>query len=89
MSSDDKYEKIWEIPIHRSLVQPQYWMGVPRNILILEVVLAILGGVIFKTFSVLVLMICTHFIFRYFGRQDPLFHEVFLRALKHKPFYYG
>lgn len=33
----------YEIPIHRSLVQPLYWMGVPRNLFISEILLGVLG----------------------------------------------
>ena len=60
----------WEIPVHRSLVKPLYWMGVPRGLLIAEAMLAILGGVIFKTFLVPFIIICAHFVFRYLGEKD-------------------
>lgn len=77
----------WEIPVHRSLVKPLYWMGVPRGLLIAEAMLAILGGVIFKTFLVPFIIICAHFVFRYLGEKDSMFLDVFMRYVRHNNFY--
>ena len=41
-----------EAPLHRSMVQPIYLMGVPRNIFWLEVFGGILCGLFFKSFFV-------------------------------------
>ena len=78
---------VWEIPVHRSLVKPLYWMGVPRSVLILEILVGILGGVIFKTFMVPVVLVCVHFLFRYLGQKDSQFMDVFFRSLRHNKFY--
>lgn len=75
-------------PIHRSLVQPIYWMGVPRSLLLAEVFLSILCGAVFKTFFVVFVAIVAHFIFRYLGSKDKLFLDVFLASRKHKNYYY-
>lgn len=75
------------VPIHRSLTQEIYWAGVPRNILLLEVFGGILGGVIFKSFSVIVVMVILHFVCRYFGQKDPKFLEVYWRGKDYKSFY--
>ena len=32
MSQKEELPEGYEIPIHRSLVKPLYWMGVPRNL---------------------------------------------------------
>ena len=78
----------YEIPIHRSLVQPLYWMGVPRNLFISEILLGVLGGIFFKTWTVIFVLGALHYLFRYLGQQDPQFHLVFLRAREHKNYYY-
>lgn len=78
----------FEIPVHRSLVKPMFWMGVPRNIFLSNVFLGILGGIIFKTFLVVVVVVLLHFLFKYLGSKDPQFHLVFWRAKNHKTIYY-
>ena len=80
-------EEAWKLPVHRSLTQPNYWMGVPRGILLLEFLGLILGGIIFKTFSVIPVVIGIHFLFRYFGQKDPMFLDVFLRSLQRGNYY--
>lgn len=77
----------YEIPIHRSLTRPMYWGGVPRNILLAEVITAVFGGLLLKTWIVPVLCFLIHMLFRYLGQQDPQFHEVFWRAKDYKPYY--
>ncbi|MBQ3365581.1 MAG: VirB3 family type IV secretion system protein [Acidaminococcaceae bacterium] len=80
-------EEAWKLPVHRSLTQPNYWMGVPRGILLLEFLGLILGGIIFKTFIVIPVVIGIHFLFRYFGQKDPMFLDVFLRSLQRGNYY--
>ena len=84
---EEKNDIVWELPVHRSLIKPLYWMGVPRGLLILEAMLGILGGVIFKTFLVPVIIICGHFVFRYLGEKDSMFLDVFMRYVRHNSFY--
>lgn len=86
MKQED-YPKGYVIPFHRSLTQPLYWMGVPRNILLLEIFGTILGGVFLKTFMVLVVAILVHIAVRYFGSKDPDFHKVFWASKSYKPYY--
>lgn len=83
----EKEDVVWELPVHRSLVKPMYWMGVPRGILIIELMLAVLGGILFKTFLVVVLVAIMHFIMRYFGQKDSMFLDVFMRYIKHSGYY--
>ena len=78
---------VWELPVHRSLTKPLYWMGVPRGLLISEVLVAILGGVLFKTFIVPVICLAADFVFRHLGAQDAMFLGVFMRYLRHNSFY--
>lgn len=85
----EKEEIIWELPVHRGLVQPVFWGGVPRMVLISEMMFAILGGAIFKTFMVIPVMICVHLIFRYFSQSDPHFADVFFNSLHYEEFYKG
>lgn len=87
MNNDNVSDLDWEIPVHRSLVKPLYWMGVPRGLLIAEAMLAILGGVIFKTFLVPLIIIGCHFVFRYLGQKDSMFLDVFFRYVRHSNFY--
>lgn len=87
MNDDLTPEEVWKIPVHRSLTQPNYWMGVPRGILLLEFLGLILGGIIFKTFIVIPVVVGVHFLFRYFGQKDPMFLDVFLRSIKHRNYY--
>ena len=79
----EKMPEGYEIPIHRSLVAPLYC-----NLFIAEIFLAILGGVIFKTFSVMIIAGIAHYIFHMLGQQDAQFHEVFWQSRLHKVFYY-
>ena len=87
MSQNDLPEG-YEIPIHRSLVQPLFWMGVPRNLFISNILIAILGGLFLKTWTVIFAAIAAHFVFKYFGEKDPQFHLVFWRSRSHKSYYY-
>ena len=83
----EKENVVWELPVHRSLTKPVYWMGVPRGLFILELLFAVLGGIIFKSFIVIVIAVIAHLIFKFLGNSDPLFHEVFMRSLRHDMFY--
>lgn len=78
----------FEVPVHRSLVKPMFWMGVPRNLFLTNVFIGIFGGIIFKTFLVVAVVVLLHFLFKYLGSKDPQFHEVFWRAKNHKTIYY-
>ena len=78
MAKNAKLPEGYIIPIHRSLIQPLYWMGVPRTIL---------GGVIFKSFFVPVVALCVHFLFKYLGSKDPDFYKVFWASKSYKKFY--
>ena len=51
MSQKEELPEGYEIPIHRSLVKPLYWMGVPRNLFIAEILFAVLGGIFMKTWT--------------------------------------
>ena len=84
---ENRTEDVWELPVHRSLTQPNYWMGVPRGILLLEFIGLIMGGVLFKTFVVIPVVVAVHFLFRYFGQKDPMFMDVFLRSVRHDDYY--
>lgn len=75
------------VPVHRSLTEELYWGGVPRNILIFEIFGGILGGVFFKTFSIVVLMFLVHMVCCYFGQKDPKFLQVYWSNKDYKPFY--
>lgn len=80
--------KGYVIPIHRSLTTELYWMGVPRNVLLFEVFASIFSVVIFAKFWIVPLMICIHFICRYFGNNDPKFMSVFWRSKDYESFYH-
>ena len=79
----------WALPVHRSLIRPIYWMGVPRVVLVLEFLFIVLGGIIFKTFLVIPLIIMIHLVFQFMGERDSLFMDVLLRALRHNGYYGG
>lgn len=87
MAKNAKLPEGYIIPIHRSLIQPLYWMGVPRNVLLIEIFGTILGGVIFKSFFVPVVALCVHFLFKYLGSKDPDFYKVFWASKSYKKFY--
>ena len=84
----EKLPEGYEIPVHRSLVKPLVWAGVPRDLFLANVFLGILGGVIFKTFLVVVVVVVLHYLFKYLASSDPQFHTVFWRAKSHKTIYY-
>ena len=75
------------IPVHRALTQPLYWMGVPRNVLLVEIFGSIFAVLIFKTFLVPFIAIGIHVLLRYFGQQDQYFMDIFMRARKYKKYY--
>lgn len=78
----------YEVYIHRSLTLPIFWMGVPRNVLLLEVLGGVLCGVIFKTFIVIPIICIIHAIMVWLGKQDPQFIDVFMDGKNHKLYYY-
>lgn len=86
--SEDRLPEGYEVPIHRSMVAPLFWMGVPRNLFLGNVFLAILCGAIFKTLIIVPLAIAIHFLCKYLGQKDPQFHLVFFRARAHRKYYY-
>ena len=88
MSQKEELPEGYEIPIHRSLVIPLYWMGVPRNLFIAEILFAVLGGIFMKTWTVLFVAVAAHYLFRHLGQQDPQFHQVFWQGKGHKSYYY-
>ena len=88
MSQKEELLEGYEIPIHRSLVKPLYWMGVPRNLFITEILFAVLGGIFMKTWTVLFVAVAAHYLFRHLGQQDPQFHQVFWQGKSHKSYYY-
>lgn len=76
------------VPVHRSLTQKIYWGGVPRNVLLAEFFGAIIGGILFKSFLFVGLMVAIHFVFRFFGEKDPLFIDVYWANKDYKSFYH-
>lgn len=84
----EQYPQGFEIPIHRSITRPIFWGGVPRNLLISEILVGILGAVFFKTWIIPVLAVISHFIFRYLGQKDPQFLEVFWRSKDYEDYYH-
>lgn len=76
------------VPVHRSLTQKIYWGGVPRNVLLAEFFGAIIGGILFKSFFFVGLMVAIHFVFRFFGEKDPLFIDVYWANKDYKSFYH-
>lgn len=83
----EKYPEGFYVPIHKSLVQQLYWLGVPRNIFLGEFFFGIFGGIILQSFFIVFVIIGIHFILAYLAKKDPLFHLVFLRARKQEKFY--
>ena len=59
MEANREVPEGYEVPIHRALVQPLYWMGVTRNNFIGENVLAVLGGFILKTIKVILINVAS------------------------------
>lgn len=77
-----------EAPMHRSMVQPIYLMGVPRSIFWVEVFSGILCGLFFKSFFVVAILILIHLLFTYLGQKDALFMQVFWHSQRHSRYYY-
>lgn len=77
------------IPIHRSLVQPLFWMGVPRNLFLTNVFAGVFIGIFLKAYiTAVILTISIHLLFKFLGSKDPQFHLVFLRSKSLKSYYY-
>ena len=79
----------WYLPVHRSLIRPVYWMGVPRELLVVEFFFTVLGGIFFKTFLIIPMVVLIHMLFQYLGEKDPVFYKVILRSMRHNGFYGG
>ena len=77
----------YSAPLHRSLTQPLYWMGVPRNLLLLEFFTGIIGGILLKTFLVTLLCVAVHLVFRYLGQVENQFHLVFWQNKDYEDYY--
>ena len=77
-----------EAPMHRSMVQPIYLMGVPRNMFWLEVFGGILCGLLFKSILVVAILVLIHLLFTYLGQKDSMFLQVFWNSQRHSRYYY-
>lgn len=77
-----------EAQMHRSMVQPIYLMGVPRNVFWLELFGGILCGLLFRSFLVVAILVLVHFLFTYLGQRDSQFMQVFWRSQRHSRYYY-
>ena len=77
-----------EAPMHRSMVQPIYLMGVPRNMFWLEVFGGILCGLLFKSILVVAILVLVHLLFTYLGQKDSMFLQVFWNSQRHSRYYY-
>ncbi len=77
----------WALPVHRSLIKPVYWMGVPRGLLVMEFFFMVLGAILLKTFLIIPLIIVVHLFFQHVGETDSVFYKVLIRALRHNGFY--
>ena len=87
MKKDEDLPAGYEVPLHRSLTQPLFWGGVPRNVLLAEVLAGVVGGIFFKTLIVPGIAVCVHFICRYLGQFDPNFLGVFWNNKNYKSYY--
>ena len=77
-----------EAPMHRSMVQPIYLMGVPRNMFWLVVFGGILCGLLFKSILVVAILVLIHLLFTYLGQKDSMFLQVFWNSQRHSRYYY-
>lgn len=70
------------VPIHRSLTEPVLVMGLPRRVAILlwTVGLAVVFGL--HQFWFIPLQVGLHCLFAALTKRDPLFFEVFRRAVR-------
>lgn len=77
----------WETPCYEGIWRVNLWMHVPRIVLIAESIIAILGGIIFKSLLVPITMVITHFIGEYLTARDPLWLEIFVNSCHYKNIY--
>ena len=87
MENENQTPEGYEVPLHRSLTQPLFWGGVPRNVLIAEFLIGVVGGILLKTLIVPVIAVAIHFLFRFLGQEDPYFLDVFWRSKDYKSYY--
>ena len=78
----------FNVPVHKSLLSPLYWMGVPRNLAIMELACALFFGLLFRKYWVIGITFTVHTLFAFIGRVDPLWYQVLLRYMAHNPYYY-
>lgn len=70
------------------LTEPILWAGVPRDIFLLNVMIAVLMIMIFHFFHYLAIAAIGHVAFVYLAKREPLFFQIFFRARRlHKYFW--
>lgn len=89
MAAEENNRTVWSLPVHRSLIKPVYWMGVPRGLLVAEFFFMVLGAIIFKTFLIIPLVVIIHLLFQHIGEKDPVFYKIVMRAMRHNGYYGG
>ena len=73
----------------QSLTQPIYWAGVPRELFIINLFIAVLMVMIFHFWYFLMISGIAHLIFVYLGKREPLFYEIFFRYNRTKKYYWS
>ncbi len=81
-----------EVPIHRSLVRPNLVAGADRELVIINLVLAValVFGIGFSWITVTLACLqlsVGHFALVQAARYDPMFRQVYLRHVRHGSYY--
>jgi type IV secretion system protein TrbD len=75
----------FEVPVHRSLVEPILLAGAPRNVAILNGTIAAALGLGLQLWAPgLVLWIVGHSLAAFAARRDPFFAPIVVRHLRHR-----
>jgi len=79
----------FELTIHQSAIKPQLIAGIPRQLALVLYTLMVALTLPLGTWYAIPPGLGLHLLFVAAAKKDPLFWEVFRRALSHRPFYRG
>ena len=71
------------------LTEPILWAGVPRDMFLLNVMIAVLMIMIFHFLHYLAIAAVAHVAFVYLAKREPLFFQIFFRARRLNKYFWA
>lgn len=89
MEDNERELTIADGRIIQGLTQPIFWAGVPRDLFLFNLLLAMLMIMIFRFWYFLAFSLVFHVILVYLGKREPYFYEIFWRYNRTKKYYWS